>query len=60
MNPELPPPDPNETSHEPEDVGPIPAPIALFAHGRPSVRQDRLADAVLAWRPGLLFVLSAA
>ena len=55
----LPPRDP----YEPQDHGPppdasLPAPTAIFLSGPPSPEADRLADAVLAFRPGALFVAS--
>jgi hypothetical protein len=58
MAPELPPPDPNEP-HEltPESSLGISGPTAIFAAGPPSDEVDRLADAILAFRPGVLIVL---
>ena len=60
MQPQLPPPDPNERlgpSSEP-DIG-VAAPTAVFMAGPPSPESDRIADAVLDFRPGLLFVTAA-
>jgi hypothetical protein len=54
MEPRLPPPDP----HEPVDLGRelnIPAPIAVFV-GSPTPADDRVSDALLDLRPGLLIV----
>lgn len=60
MGPELPPPDPNEpqglTPDNPLDIS---GPTAVFVGGPPSDDDDRLADAILAFRPGVLVVLSA-
>jgi hypothetical protein len=55
----LPPQDP----YEPQDHGPrpeasLPAPTVIFLCGPPSREADRLADALLAFRPGVLFVAS--
>jgi hypothetical protein len=58
MGPELPPPDPNESLSLTPDGGPIVnGPTAVFAAGPPSAETDRLADAILAYRPGALIVL---
>jgi len=50
----LPPPDPNE-SHDLQGLQ-LSAPVAVFLAGPPSPAADRLATAVLAWRPGALIV----
>jgi hypothetical protein len=54
MAPRLPPPDPCEPS--PPDGFPVSAPSAVFMHGRPAPAAQGLAEAILAFRPGLLFV----
>ena len=50
----LPPPDPNE-SHDLQGLE-LSAPVAIFLAGPPSPEADRLASAVVAWRPGALIV----
>jgi hypothetical protein len=58
MGPELPPPDPNEPhALTPDSELNISGPTAIFVGGRPSEGDDRLADAILAFRPGVLVVL---
>jgi hypothetical protein len=59
VKPELPPPDPNETPWSPAsgDVA-VPGPTAIFAHGTTGPQADRVADALLELRPGLLLVLA--
>lgn len=58
MGPELPPPDPSEPQNlTPERSPAITGPTAVFAAGAPSDEVDRLADAILTFRPGLLIVL---
>ena len=54
----LPPPDPYET------LGPAPelelaSPWAVFLHGPPSAAGHALSEAILRFRPGLLFVAVA-
>jgi len=62
MNPamanRLPPPDPHESYGLPagEDY-PVGAPTAIFVHGPLSPEADRLSDAILDFRPGVLIVL---
>ena len=52
----LPPPDPNEAADsEPDGTSMVSTPTAIFA-GTASVEAQRLADAILAARPGVLFV----
>jgi hypothetical protein len=51
----LPPPDPYETPGPPPDLQ-IASPWAVFLGGSPTTRDDRLSEAVLRYRPGLLFV----
>ena len=51
----LPPPDPNETPGPPADLE-LASPWAVFLHGPPSAEGDRLSQAVLRYRPGLLFI----
>jgi hypothetical protein len=54
----LPPPDPFESVDLfPPDHGRLSASTALFLNGRPSRDVDRLADAILAARPGALVVV---
>jgi hypothetical protein len=52
--PRLPPPDPSEPG-PPADLS-LPGPSAVFMSGPPGPDADRLADAILTARPGLLFV----
>jgi hypothetical protein len=53
----LPPPDPFESTIDaPSDDVCMPAPTAVFLGGAPSPAVDRLSDAILAARPGALFV----
>jgi hypothetical protein len=51
----LPPPDPSEPSGAAPDLA-VPAPTTVFLKGRPTPELDRIADAILAVRPGLLVV----
>jgi hypothetical protein len=51
----LPPPDPNESQEPPTFQ--LTAPAAIFLAGPPSPEADRLAAAVLEWRPGALVVV---
>jgi len=51
----LPPPDPYETPGPPPDLD-LAAPWAVFLEGPPSDEQHDVSDAVLRFRPGLLFV----
>ena len=51
----LPPPDPYETPGPPPDLE-LASPWAVFLTGPPSQDDDKLSDAVLRYRPGLLFV----
>jgi len=58
MEPELPPPDPNESLELGPESGPqVNAPTAVFAAGPPSPVVDSQADAILDFRPGTLIVL---
>jgi hypothetical protein len=52
----LPPPDPNE-AFEPQELE-LSASAAVFLAGPPSAEEDRVADAILEWRPGLLVVVA--
>lgn len=55
---ELPPPDPREHAY-PEPTGAqLAQPLAVFPHGTPPRRVERLADAILEARPGLLIVVA--
>jgi hypothetical protein len=61
MDAKLPPPDPNEfLGMQPVEDALILAPTAVFVMGRPSAQTDRVSDAVLDLRPGLLIVVDAA
>jgi hypothetical protein len=53
---QLPPPDPNERSGHDGSLGAVPAPMAVFARGHGPGEPERVSDAVLRWRPGVLFV----
>jgi hypothetical protein len=56
--PKLPPPDPNESlGMQPGGDAPLRAPTAVFVMGPPSTQADRVSDAVLDLRPGLLIVV---
>jgi hypothetical protein len=58
MEPQLPPQDPNDWYGLSPDVGlELNGPTAVFAAGPPSAEVDRLADALLEFRPGALIVL---
>jgi hypothetical protein len=59
VKPDLPPPDPNETpwSSATGDLT-VPAPTAIFARGAAGPAADRVADALLELRPGLLLVVA--
>jgi hypothetical protein len=54
---DLPPRDPHEHA-EPEDVE-VGSPTVIFAAGEPTRHDERLADAILTARPGVLFVVPA-
>ena len=61
MTPDLPSPDPNEPFALPPDQTPLGAPTAVFVGGaQASAEDDRIADALLDLRPGLLIVLRPA
>jgi len=56
----LPSPDPNESlGLRPDRDVALSAPTVVFAVGRPSAQTDRVADAVLDLRPGLLIVVES-
>ena len=60
MDAKLPPPDPNESlGMQPVDDTSMCAPTAVFLAGGPSAQADRVSDAVLDLRPGLLIVVHA-
>jgi hypothetical protein len=60
MTPRLPDPDPHESlGLEPVDGIRLLAPTAVFTMGRPSPETDRLSDAMLDLRPGVLIVVAA-
>jgi hypothetical protein len=54
----LPPPDPYETPGPPPDLD-LASPWAVFLTGPPSDEQHVISEAVLRFRPGLLFVANA-
>jgi len=61
MGNRLPPPDPHESyGPAPEGGEPVFAPTAVYVRGTPSPQADRLTDALLDLRPGLLIVLAPA
>jgi hypothetical protein len=51
----LPPPDPNEGGSSEAGLE-LPAPTVVYLSGSPSPRDEAFADALLAARPGALFV----
>ena len=53
----LPPPDPYETPGPPPDLA-LASPWAVFVPGPPTNEAHKLSDAVLRFRPGLLFVFN--
>jgi hypothetical protein len=58
MAPELPPRDPHESPFaEPTGDAPFTTPTTVFSRGTPGPDDQRTADALLAARPGLLFVI---
>jgi hypothetical protein len=58
MGASLPPPDPRESPFGEPEAMRVPAPTTVFARGKPSPEAERLADAILAARPGLLIVVA--
>ena len=58
MNEPLPPPDPGESPFGEPDLR-VAAPTTVFARGNPSPEGERLAEAIVAARPGLLIVVAA-
>jgi hypothetical protein len=44
---------------QPGDDAPLRAPTAIFVMGPPSTQADRVSDAVLDLRPGLLIILDS-
>jgi hypothetical protein len=52
----LPPPDPNESPFEPAADVELFGPTAVFPRGTPSPETERLAEAIVQARPGILFV----
>jgi hypothetical protein len=57
MEAKLPPPDPHETlGLQPAGDTRLQAPTAVFVLGAPSPQTDRVADAMLELRPGLLLL----
>jgi hypothetical protein len=60
MDARLPQPDPHESlGMEPADGAPVAAPTAMFVMGRPGSEADRVSDAVLELRPGVLIVVAS-
>jgi hypothetical protein len=58
MGPQLPPPDPHEWfAGGPAGGMQLAGPAAIFMAGPPSPAADRLSDAILAYRPGALFIV---
>jgi hypothetical protein len=58
MAPRLPPRDPHESPFaEPTGDAPFPYPTTIFSRGVPSPADERIADAILEARPGVLFVV---
>lgn len=55
---DLPPPDPRESPFETASGLEVTAPTTVFARGTPSPAAQRLADAIVAARPGILIVLT--
>ena len=55
--PALPEPDPNESPFAEPDGLPFEAPMTVFSRGIASPSAQRLADAIVRARPGLLFVV---
>jgi hypothetical protein len=61
MDARLPQPDPYESfGMKPTDDTRVLAPTAVFVMGRPSPETDRLSDAILDLRPGVLIVVAPA
>jgi hypothetical protein len=59
MHPQLPPPDPHESLGLTPDVEVgLGQPTVVFAAGPPSPEVDRVADAILGCRPGMLVVFA--
>jgi hypothetical protein len=58
MAAQLPPPDPRESPFNEPDALRVSAPTLVFARGNPSPEAERLADVILAARPGLLVVIA--
>ena len=57
MPQQLPPPDPNESlGHVPARDASLPWPTAVYLGGPPALEHERVADALLDLRPGLLVV----
>ena len=56
MHPQLPPPDPNEHFGATPPRLELQAPAMCFPLGEPSERAEQLANVILEYRPGALFV----
>jgi hypothetical protein len=57
MSPQLPPPDPFESSGSGPGMHML-GPAAIFMTGPPSPAADRLSDTILDFRPGALFIFA--
>jgi hypothetical protein len=61
MSPRLPPPDPHESlGMEPPDDQAVPTEAVIYVNDAPSVATDRMSDAWLRLRPGVLVVTARA
>jgi hypothetical protein len=58
MEPQLPPPDPHEDLHGPPPGLELADPVMCFPLGTPDAAEERLASAILEYRPGALFVFA--
>jgi hypothetical protein len=59
MHPRIPPPDPYEfLASEPSGDSPMAASTTVFSTGRPTAAGERLADAIVSVRPGVLVVVA--
>jgi hypothetical protein len=59
MHPRLPPPDPYESlGLSPDTEMPLTGPTVFFAAGPPSPAADRIAEAIVDMRPGVLIVFA--
>jgi hypothetical protein len=59
MSPRLPPPDPHESlGMEPPNPGGPPTTAVVYVRGAPSPSDDRVAEAIVRTRPGVLIVVA--